>query len=205
MIRALSKSSFAFAALAQRQTGARIQVAAALSASFHTSSCARNNNEFSELLGTFRNTNTSNSNTNANNASSSNSGSSGSMGNRVASSLFGSSRDRSGTTPRNDISLFSFSSQKANTTSNPIHIDINHPTEGRSFRVNSAATVDQTYRRLRVTLNQAKLKREIVLKRAYETGHVRMRRERQERNKKLFGAMVQKKINLIKLMKSRGM
>ncbi|CAO3570990.1 unnamed protein product [Mortierella alpina] len=93
----------------------------------------------------------------------------------------------------------------ANTTANPIHLDTSHPNEGRSFRVASPAAVDQTYRRLRSAINQSNMKRELRLKRNYETGHARMRRENQERNKKLFGAMVRKKIELIKLMKIRGM
>jgi ribosomal protein S21 len=92
---------------------------------------------------------------------------------------------------------------KANTTANPIHLDPNHPTEGRSFKVKSPAMIDQTYRRLRSALNQSNMKRELRLRRNYEDGHTRMRRENQERNKKLFGAMVRKKIELIKLMKIR--
>jgi len=47
------------------------------------------------------------------------------------------------------------------------------------------------------------MKRELRLRRTYEDGHTRMRREKQEQNKKLFGAMVRKKIELIKLMKIR--
>lgn len=207
MFRALSKSSLTFGALAQRQTtSTRIQGAGALSASFHNSSCARNNKEFSEILNSFRPSNSSGANTNNTNASGSGGGS-GSAGTRISSSLFGSSRSGSlggATAARNEIPpLFSFTAQKANTTSNPIHLDLNHPTEGRSFKVNSPSSIDQAYRKLRVTLNQSNMKRELRLKRTYETAHVKMRRERQERNKRLFGAMVRKKIELIKLMKTR--
>ncbi|KAF9333229.1 hypothetical protein BG006_003866 [Podila minutissima] len=153
----------------------------ALASAFHTTAGARS--QLPDIFASLRNSSSSSSSSSSNN------------------SLFGNR-----TNTRSDFSLFGFSSApKANTTANPIHLDTNHPTEGRSFRVNSPATVDQTYRRLRSALNQSNMKRELRLRRTYETGHVRMRRENQERNKKLFGAMVRKKIELIKLMKIRGM
>ncbi|KAG0028297.1 hypothetical protein BGZ81_004857 [Podila clonocystis] len=159
----------------------------ALASAFHTTAGARS--QLPDIFASLRN----NSSSSSSSASSSSSSSNNNLfGNRTAS--------------RSDFSLFGFSSApKANTTANPIHLDTNHPTEGRSFRVNSPATVDQAYRRLRSALNQSNMKRELRLRRTYETGHVRMRRENQERNKKLFGAMVRKKIELIKLMKIRGM
>ncbi|KAF9317038.1 hypothetical protein BG003_001312 [Podila horticola] len=155
----------------------------ALASAFHTTAGARS--QLPDIFASLRNNPSSSS-------TSSSSNSNNLFGNRNAA--------------RSDFSLFGFSSApKANTTANPIHLDTNHPTEGRSFRVNSPATVDQAYRRLRSALNQSNMKRELRLRRTYETGHVRMRRENQERNKKLFGAMVRKKIELIKLMKIRGM
>ncbi|KAF9130414.1 hypothetical protein BGW39_003104 [Mortierella sp. 14UC] len=184
MFRALSKSSTVVAALVQRQAAQQTRVQGL--AAFHSSSAFKNST--SDLLSSLASS-TKNSNNN----------------NRT-SSLFGNASSRNtNSNNRSDISLFGLLPPKANTTANPIHLDTNHPTEGRSFRVNSPATVDQTYRRLRSALNQSNMKRELRLRRTYEDGHTRMRRENQERNKKLFGAMVRKKIELIKLMKIRGM
>lgn len=181
MFRALSKSSTIVAALAQRQVTQQTRVQG-LSA-FHSSAARKDS--ASDLLSSLA---SSSSNINRNN-------------NSRTSSLFGNSRNNNNS--RSDISLFGLLPPKANTTANPIHLDTNHPTEGRSFRVNSPATIDQTYRRLRSAVNQSNMKRELRLRRTYEDGHTRMRRENQERNKKLFGAMVRKKIELIKLMKIR--
>ncbi|KAG0328873.1 hypothetical protein BGZ99_004185 [Dissophora globulifera] len=223
MLRALSQSRHAATALTQRQAwsantstaaafgATRVQAAAAGAAAFHTSSTFRSNNSYSELFASLRPSSSKGGNTNAGNTSaatgaankmSSLLGSPRSTGAGATSALRGGAGGAGG---RSDISLFGLGSSKANTTANPIHLDTNHPTEGRSFRVNSPAAVDQTYRRLRSALNQSNMKRELRLRRTYETGHVRMRREHQERNKKLFGAMVRKKIELIKLMKLRGM
>ncbi|KAG0277906.1 hypothetical protein BGZ95_005099 [Linnemannia exigua] len=184
MFRALSKSSTVVAALAQRQATQQTRVQGL--AAFHSSSAFKNSST-SDLLSSLS---SSTKNTTNNN-------------NRT-SSLFGN-RTNNNNNNRSDISLFGLLPPKANTTANPIHLDTNHPTEGRSFRVNSPATIDQTYRRLRSAVNQSSMKRELRLRRTFESGHVRMRRENQERNKKLFGAMVRKKIELIKLMKIRGM
>jgi ribosomal protein S21 len=184
MFRALSKSSTVVAALAQRQVTQQTRVQGL--AAFHSSSAFKNNTT-ADLLSSLSSTKNSN---NSNN-------------NNRTSSLFGNASSRSTDNNRSDISLFGLLPPKANTTANPIHLDTNHPTEGRSFRVGSPATVDQTYRRLRSALNQSNMKRELRLRRTYETGHVKMRREKQEQNKKLFGAMVRKKIELIKLMKIR--
>ncbi|KAF9173337.1 hypothetical protein BGX21_007300 [Mortierella sp. AD011] len=186
MFRALSTSSTTVAALAQRQT--RVQALAA----FHSSSVARNNtSNLADLLAKLE---------------PGNSGSNTTTRGSKISSLFGSSRTGSGglgsSFNKSDMSLFGLPA-KPNTTSNPIHLDANHATEGRSFKVPSPAAIDQTYRRLRTALNQSNIKRELRLRRNYEDGHTRMRRESQERNKKLFGAMVKKKIELIKLMKIR--
>ncbi|KAF8931807.1 hypothetical protein EDD21DRAFT_402396 [Dissophora ornata] len=193
MLRALSKSNVVVAALAQRQvaTVTRVQAVAA----FHSSSSFRNSNDISDIFASLRSNSSSNPNSN----------SSSSASGTTTSSLFGSRSTGPRVGGRSDMSLFGSTAAKANTTSNPIHLDTNHPTEGRSFKVNSPAMIDQTYRRLRTTLNQSNMKRELRLKRTYENGHTRMRRENQERNKKLFGAMVRKKIELIKLMKIRGM
>lgn len=184
MFRALSKSSTIVAALAQRQAAQQTRVQGL--AAFHSS--ATRKDSASDLLSSLA---SSSSNNNRNN------------NNSRTSSLFGNSRNNNNNNSRSDISLFGLLPPKANTTANPIHLDTNHPTEGRSFRVNSPATIDQTYRRLRSAVNQSNMKRELRLRRTYEDGHTRMRRENQERNKKLFGAMVRKKIELIKLMKIR--
>ncbi|KAG0002060.1 hypothetical protein BGZ80_003282 [Entomortierella chlamydospora] len=198
MFRALSTSSTTVAALAQRQT--RVQALAA----FHSSSVARNStSNLSDLLANLKTIRGS-----SDSGRGSGSGNNTTTGSSKTSSLFGSSRTGSGglgsSFNKPDMSLFGLSA-KPNTTSNPIHLDANHQTEGRSFKVPSPAAVDQTYKRLRTALNQSNIKRELRLRRNYEDGHTRMRRESQERNKKLFGAMVKKKIELIKLMKIRGM
>ncbi|KAF9550149.1 hypothetical protein EC957_001635 [Mortierella hygrophila] len=183
MFRALSKSSTIVAALAQRQTAQQTRVQGL--AAFHSS--ATRKDSASDLLSSLASSSPNSNRSNNNNRT---------------SSLFGNSRNNNNNS-RSDISLFGLLPPKANTTANPIHLDTNHPTEGRSFRVNSPATIDQTYRRLRSAVNQSNMKRELRLRRTYEDGHTRMRRENQERNKKLFGAMVRKKIELIKLMKIR--
>ncbi|KAI1297331.1 hypothetical protein EDD11_007219 [Mortierella claussenii] len=217
MFRALSRTSTTALAVAQRQVWSLSRTQAATASAFHSSSAPQIHN--------------SNSNSNSNTSSSSSSGSDDS-GNSVSemiaalrsnnnnatspltgkvSSLYGSRHSATGGNSslssfgRSDTTLFGLPAGKANTTSNPIHLDTNHPSEGRSFRVHSSGAIDQAYRRLRTTLNQSNMKQELRLRRHYETGHVRMRRQNQERNKKLFGAMVRKKIELIKLMKIRGM
>ncbi|KAF9192262.1 hypothetical protein BGZ51_005831 [Haplosporangium sp. Z 767] len=186
MFRALTKSSTAVAALAQRQTFRQTQMFAATStAAFHSSSVQNNNNnDTSDIFAALY--------------------SNSSKSSKAPVDFFGSA-GRTGGKSLADMPMFGFSSAKANTTANPIHLEATHPTEGRSFRVNSASTVDQTYRRLRNVINQSNIKRELRLRRTYENGHTRMRRENQERNKKLFGNMVRKKIQLINLMKLRGM
>ncbi|KAF9988449.1 hypothetical protein BGZ75_009396 [Mortierella antarctica] len=199
MLRALSRTTAVTGALAQRQVVASTRIHT--SAAFHSSAAVMNTNSKS---------NSGNSSSNSSNnipdifaslLSNKNSASgSSSSSSRTTSSLFGSRR--SVDKGVGNMPLFGFA-PKANTTANPIHLDTSHPNEGRSFRVASPAAVDQTYRRLRSAINQSNMKRELRLKRNYETGHVRMRRESQERNKKLFGAMVRKKIELIKLMKIR--
>ncbi|KAF9287783.1 hypothetical protein BGZ68_001254 [Mortierella alpina] len=200
MLRALSRTTAVAGTLAQRQAVASTRIYTA--AAFHSSAAVLNTNNKS---------NSGNSSSNSNNIpdifasllSNKNSASgSSSSSSRTTSSLFGSRR--SSDKDVSNMPLFGFA-PKANTTANPIHLDTSHPNEGRSFRVASPAAVDQTYRRLRSAINQSNMKRELRLKRNYETGHARMRRENQERNKKLFGAMVRKKIELIKLMKIRGM
>ncbi|KAF9956902.1 hypothetical protein BGZ72_002373 [Mortierella alpina] len=200
MLRALSRTTVAAGALAQRQAVASTRMHTA--AAFHSSAAVLNTN--SKNSGGNSSSSGNNSNipdifasllSNKNSASGSSNSSS-----RTTSSLFGSRR--SSDKGVSNMPLFGFA-PKANTTANPIHLDTSHPNEGRSFRVASPAAVDQTYRRLRSAINQSNMKRELRLKRNYETGHARMRRENQERNKKLFGAMVRKKIELIKLMKIR--
>ncbi|KAF9908022.1 hypothetical protein EC991_010266 [Linnemannia zychae] len=184
MFRALSKSSTVIAALAQRQASQQTRVQGL--AAFHSSTAFKNSST-SDLLSSLSSSSKNSNNNNSNRTS----------------SLFGNASRNTNNNNRSDISLFGLLPPKANTTANPIHLDTNHPTEGRSFRVGSPATVDQTYRRLRSALNQSNMKRELRLRRTFENGHTRMRRENQERNKKLFGAMVRKKIELIKLMKIR--
>ncbi|KAG0269377.1 hypothetical protein DFQ27_003705 [Actinomortierella ambigua] len=108
--------------------------------------------------------------------------------------------------------LFPLFPSKVKTTSNPVHFEISQPSVGRSIQVTTSSTgvstpmaVDNAYRRLNTVVKQSNMKRELRLRRTYEDGHTRMRREHQERNRKLFGKMVRKKIDLIKLMKARGM
>jgi len=178
----LARSGLSSASLVQRQV--QIQ---SLSA-FHSSSAARSSNDVSELFSPLFNKGPNNS-------------ASTTATNKSRSSLF--ANPRANNAASNPIMPVFGYMPKANTTANPIHLDINHPSEGRSIKVNGPSSVDSAYRRLRTTLNQSNMKRELRLKRTYETGHVRMRREAQEQNKKLFGNMVRKKIQLIKLMKLR--
>ncbi|KAG0256996.1 hypothetical protein BG011_004225 [Mortierella polycephala] len=188
MFRALTKSSTAVAAVAQRQALRQTQMFAATStAAFHSSSVHQNNNNNSTsdiFAALYSNSSNSKKDT------------------KTPFSLFGNGA-RTGGKSIVDMPMFGFSSTKANTTANPIHLEATHPTEGRSFCVASPSAVDQTYRRLRTVIKHSNMKRELRLRRTYETGHMRKRRENQERNKKLFGNMVRKKIALIKLMKLR--
>ncbi|KAG0238547.1 hypothetical protein BGW42_004309 [Actinomortierella wolfii] len=102
--------------------------------------------------------------------------------------------------------LFPMFSSKVKTTSNPVHFEISQPSvQSSSSGVSTPMAVDNAYRRLNSVIKQSNMKRELRLRRTYEDGHTRMRREHQERNRKLFGNMVRKKIELIKLMKARGM
>ncbi|KAI9484190.1 MAG: hypothetical protein EXX96DRAFT_561220 [Benjaminiella poitrasii] len=74
---------------------------------------------------------------------------------------------------------------------------------GRS--IGSVANPNTAYRRLTSILNQNKVRRELRANRNYEKPNVARRRKNIERNRKLFGAMVGKKVALIMQMKNRGM
>ncbi|GJJ73925.1 small subunit ribosomal protein S21 [Entomortierella parvispora] len=180
----LARSGLSSASMVQRQV--QIQSFAA----FHSSSAVRSSNDVSEIFSPLFNNGPNSSSTST------------TTPNKSRSSLFANPRANNAGNPI--MPVFGYM-PKANTTANPIHLDINHPSEGRSIKVNGPSSVDSAYRRLRTTLNQSNMKRELRLKRTYETGHVKMRREAQEQNKRLFGNLVRKKIQLIKLMKLRGM
>ncbi|CAO3703190.1 unnamed protein product [Rhizopus stolonifer] len=61
------------------------------------------------------------------------------------------------------------------------------------------------YRRLSGILAQNKVRKELRANVRYEKPNVTRRRKDIERNRKLFGAMVSKKVALIMQMKQRGM
>ncbi|KAI7859947.1 hypothetical protein BDC45DRAFT_563974 [Circinella umbellata] len=77
------------------------------------------------------------------------------------------------------------------------------PYSGRSIA--NFANPNAAYRRLNSILAQNKVRREVRANRYYEKPTVARRRQNIERNRKLFGAMVGKKVALIMQMKQRGM
>ncbi|ORZ06493.1 hypothetical protein BCR42DRAFT_427222 [Absidia repens] len=74
---------------------------------------------------------------------------------------------------------------------------------GRS--IGNVSNVNSAYRRLSIILAQNNVRREIRANMNYEKPNVARRRKNIERNRKLFGAMVRKKVALIMQMKQRGM
>ncbi|KAI8390345.1 hypothetical protein BD560DRAFT_362188 [Blakeslea trispora] len=76
------------------------------------------------------------------------------------------------------------------------------PYVGRSIAVSNPNTA---YKRLNSILVQNNVRRELRANRYYEKPNVARRRKNIERNRKLFGAMVGKKVALIMQMKQRGM
>jgi len=77
------------------------------------------------------------------------------------------------------------------------------PYTGRSLNV--FHNVNSTYRRLNSILAQNNVRRELRANDYYEKPNVARRRKKIEQNKKLFGALVRKKVALIMQMKQRGM
>ncbi|KAI8085100.1 uncharacterized protein BX664DRAFT_351844 [Halteromyces radiatus] len=77
------------------------------------------------------------------------------------------------------------------------------PYAGRS--IGNVSNVNAAYRRLNTILAQNNVRREIRANLNYEKPNVARRRKNIERNRKLFGAMVRKKVALIMQMKQRGM
>ncbi|KAI8332896.1 hypothetical protein BC941DRAFT_462790 [Chlamydoabsidia padenii] len=74
---------------------------------------------------------------------------------------------------------------------------------GRS--IGNVSNPNAAYRRLSNILYQNNVRREIRNNLNYEKPNVARRRKNIERNRKLFGAMVRKKVALIMQMKQRGM
>ncbi|CAO0795994.1 unnamed protein product [Mucor circinelloides] len=74
---------------------------------------------------------------------------------------------------------------------------------GRS--IGSVTNPNTAYRRLSSILSQNNVRRELRANRYYEKPNVARRRKNIERNRKLFGAMIGKKVALIMQMKQRGM
>lgn len=72
---------------------------------------------------------------------------------------------------------------------------------GRS--IGSVTNPNTAYRRLNSILSQNKVRRELFANRYYEKPNVARRRKNIERNRKLFGAMIGKKVALIMQMKQR--
>ncbi|KAI8070035.1 hypothetical protein BC940DRAFT_332032 [Gongronella butleri] len=77
------------------------------------------------------------------------------------------------------------------------------PYTGRS--IGNVSNVNAAYRRLNSILAQNNVRRELRANMYYEKPNVARRRKDIERNRKLFGAMVRKKVALIMQMKQRGM
>lgn len=75
------------------------------------------------------------------------------------------------------------------------------PYSGRS--IGSVTNPNTAYRRLNSILTQNNVRRELRDNRYYEKPNVARRRKNIERNRKLFGAMVGKKVALIMQMKQR--
>lgn len=75
------------------------------------------------------------------------------------------------------------------------------PYSGRSIGNVTNATV--AYRRLNSILSKNNVRRELRANRYYEKPAVARRRKKIERNRKLFAALVGKKVGLIMQMKSR--
>lgn len=75
------------------------------------------------------------------------------------------------------------------------------PYSGRS--IGSVTNPNTAYRRLNSILSQNKVRRELGANRYYEKPNVTRRRKNIERNRKLFGAMIGKKVALIMQMKQR--
>ncbi|KAF9976199.1 hypothetical protein BGZ73_008981 [Actinomortierella ambigua] len=181
-------------------------------ANFHSTAIARNEEKnVSELFANMLKT--SSNNTKAATTANPLSFTFGQKGGLNSASRFAATGSRATNVGGNSLSsLFPLFSTKVKTTSNPVHFEISQPSVGRSIQVQTSSTgvstpmaVDNAYRRLNSVLKQSNMKRELRLRRTYEDGHTRMRREHQERNRRLFGKMVRKKIDLIKLMKARGM
>ncbi|CEP10156.1 hypothetical protein [Parasitella parasitica] len=74
---------------------------------------------------------------------------------------------------------------------------------GRS--IGSVSNPHTAYRRLNSILTQNNVRKELRANRYYEKPNVARRRKNIERNRKLFGAMIGKKVALIMQMKQRGM
>lgn len=75
------------------------------------------------------------------------------------------------------------------------------PYSGRS--IGSVTNPNTAYRRLNTILSQNNVRRELRANRYYEKPNVTRRRKNIERNRKLFGAMIGKKVALIMQMKQR--
>ena len=76
-----------------------------------------------------------------------------------------------------------------------------NPYSGRS--IGSVTNPNTAYRRLQSILSQNNVRRELRANRYYEKPNVARRRKNIERNRKLFGAMIGKKVALIMQMKQR--
>ncbi|KAI8993473.1 hypothetical protein BDB01DRAFT_847350 [Pilobolus umbonatus] len=74
---------------------------------------------------------------------------------------------------------------------------------GRSL--GSVSNPNSAYRRLSHILFQNSVRKELRANMYYEKPNVARRRKNIERNRKLFGAMIRKKVALIMQMKQRGM
>ncbi|KAI8878929.1 hypothetical protein K501DRAFT_257796 [Backusella circina FSU 941] len=77
------------------------------------------------------------------------------------------------------------------------------PYAGRS--IGSVTNANTAYRRLNAIISQNNVRKELRANQYYEKPNVARRRQKIESNRKLFKAMVRKKVALIMQMKQRGM
>ncbi|CAO3651560.1 unnamed protein product [Cunninghamella echinulata] len=92
----------------------------------------------------------------------------------------------------------------ANTLNEPKEITTSLEPYAGQF-ISNVSNVNAAYRRLNTILIQNNVRRELRANLYYEKPNVARRRKNIERNRKLFGAMIRKKVALIMQMKQRGM
>lgn len=121
---------------------------------------------------------------------------------RPFSTTFAKFKDKSAGTPDSMRDFLSSSSMRAPDFQAKSELSASlEAYSGRSIGNVTNATV--AYRRLNNILSKNNVRRELRAKRYYEKPAVARRRKKIERNRKLFAALVGKKVGLIMQMKSR--